>query len=65
VRIVRGPQFDDERQQFRLQLCCEECGHFDVRSGTCAHEWPTALHRRARQQAETREVDFCKEFELC
>ncbi len=63
VHSRRDSRFDDEAARFRLAYVCEECGHFDPRCDGCAHEWPTALHRRARTLAATADVVFCKEFE--
>lgn len=63
MRLPRTDVFDEESARFQLQFCCEECAHFDLSVGKCAHEWPSALHRR---EADTDGViDFCKEFELC
>jgi hypothetical protein len=59
----RDPLFDDEAARFRLVFTCEECGHFDAARAMCAHEWPTALHRRERYLAPSPDVVFCKEFE--
>lgn len=64
MRLLRDATFDQERTAFTLQHCCEECGLFDPVAATCAHEWPTADHRRARYEAAGDEVIFCKEFEL-
>lgn len=59
----RTPRFDDEAARFGLVFTCEECGQFDPARDACAHEWPTALHRRARYLAPGPDVVFCKEFE--
>ena len=63
MRLPRTEVFDEESARFRLQFCCEECGHFDRSSERCAHEWPSERHRR--EQADPGLIDFCKEFELC
>jgi hypothetical protein len=47
MRLPRDPRFVAEEQSFALRHTCEDCGFFDARSETCAHEWPTAPHRRA------------------
>jgi hypothetical protein len=59
----RDVRFDDEAARFDLVFTCEECGHFDTARSTCAHEWPTELHRRERYRAPGPDVVFCKEFE--
>ena len=65
MNVPRDPRFDDEAERFALRFTCEDCGHFDAATELCAHEWPTALHRIARyRDPATREVVFCKEFEL-
>jgi hypothetical protein len=68
VRLPRNADFEEERARFELRFCCEDCAHFDGAEGTCRHDWPTELHRRARYLSDPREVRdvvFCKEFELC
>ena len=62
MRVVRTPEFDDERDRFAFRFSCEDCGHFDQAKGRCRHEWPNELHR---QGPLGEWVDFCKEFELC
>jgi len=62
--LPRTAAFDEESERFQLRFCCEDCGHFDPQSEHCAHEWPSDSHRRRTAQEE-RQLDFCKEFELC
>jgi hypothetical protein len=62
VQLPRTPEFDFERETYRLRFCCEDCGHFDARNERCGHEWPNEQHRSDRVAST---VDFCKEFELC
>lgn len=64
MRQARDQRFADERAHYELRHCCEDCALFDVRSRSCAHEWPTESHRRAYYEEPGLEVDFCKEFEL-
>lgn len=58
--------FVEERARFGLRHACEDCAHFVVSSETCAHEFPTEDHRRARHEALApgAEVVFCKEWEI-
>ena len=63
VHTVRDARFDGEAERFRLVYTCESCGHFDLARQSCAHEWPTTLHRAQRYAAATEDVVFCKEFE--
>lgn len=62
--VPRDAMFDEEAERFQLRFTCEDCGWFDARADACAHEWPTALHRRTRYREATADVVFCKEFEL-
>ncbi|MFO0572923.1 MAG: hypothetical protein U1A78_02910 [Polyangia bacterium] len=76
MRLPRDPRFLAEEQAFALRHTCEDCAFFDARSQTCAHEWPTALHRRAYyarlptaapadpEPPGPGDVVLCKEFEL-
>jgi hypothetical protein len=64
VHCPRDARFDEESSRFGLAFTCEACGHFDAARDGCAHEWPTALHRRARYvDRQPADVVFCKEFE--
>lgn len=69
MRLPWTPQFDVERQVYRLRFTCDDCAHFDAASGACRHEWPNEPHRSERPLVEgalaSGAVDFCKEFELC
>jgi hypothetical protein len=66
VRLPWTVEFDTERRRFALRFSCEDCAHFEARSGGCRHEWPNLLHRSAVDgDARPALVDFCKEFELC
>jgi hypothetical protein len=65
VQLPWTADFDAEREAFSLRFCCEDCGHFDDRSGRCRHEWPNELHRRKSHDPAPPTLDFCKEFELC
>jgi hypothetical protein len=65
MRIGRDQSFDTERRRFALLHCCEDCGLFDPRQETCAHEWPLTGHRRADYDAPGPDILFCKEFEAC
>lgn len=46
MRVLRDARFDAERARLALRHCCEDCGLFREDTQTCAHEWPTAGHRR-------------------
>lgn len=46
MRVLRDARFDAERAQLALRHCCEDCGLFREDTQACAHEWPTAGHRR-------------------
>jgi hypothetical protein len=65
VRLPWTTEFDVERERFALRFSCEDCGHFDARTGGCRHDWPNESHRRHPPPSDPRELDFCKEFELC
>lgn len=61
----RTPRFEEEAARFGFRFACEDCGHFDPARERCRHEWPTALHRKARlADPSVAEVVFCKEFEV-
>ena len=66
MRLAKDEQFAQQRAALPLRHCCEDCGHFDARTELCAHEWPTAEHRRADYEGPRPlpTVNFCKEFEL-
>lgn len=52
-------QLTEEAETFALRFACDDCIHFDEKSG-CAHGYPLAP-RREDLQAEV--IVFCKEFE--
>ncbi len=58
------PSFEEEVERFRFCYQCDDCVHFMVSEGACAHEWPTEDHRRAPGKGPRAEIVFCKEFEL-
>jgi hypothetical protein len=66
MRVPKDDEFDRLRAALPLRHCCEDCGYFDPALRDCAHEWPTAEHRRADYEEPSRlaAVNFCKEFEL-
>ena len=69
MRLPRDPRFTDEKKLFVLRHTCEECAFFVAAAESCAHEWPTELHRRAYYEpgpaaAAPSEIVLCKEFEL-
>jgi hypothetical protein len=67
MHVPRTARFDEEAERFALVFTCDDCGHFDVRSERCRHEWPTERHRASRYLAPPvagDEVTFCKEFEV-
>jgi hypothetical protein len=53
----------DEAARFRLVFTCEDCAHYAAETSTCANGYPNAAHRSI-VLARTREIEFCKEFEL-
>jgi hypothetical protein len=63
VRLPWTADFEVERLAFDLRFSCEDCAHFDGRTGRCRHEWPNESHRREPTPPSL--LDFCKEFELC
>lgn len=65
MRVPRDQTFDLQRERFALRHCCEDCCHFDLSQGACAHEWPLKGHRLADYARPSPDVLFCKEFELC
>ena len=62
------PSFTDERERYALRFTCEHCTYFRVEVERCMHGYPNAEHRAARYgegaRVGTRELVFCKEFEL-
>jgi hypothetical protein len=65
--VLRTPPFDEQATRFALRFTCDDCGYFDPASERCRHDWPNALHRRARYERPPEpddEVVFCKEFEV-
>jgi hypothetical protein len=60
------PEFDAQRVAYGFRFTCEECAHFDERSGACVHGFPNELHRRARYERSPRPdaIVFCKDFDL-
>jgi hypothetical protein len=58
------PSFVEERARFALRFTCEHCSYFRVDDERCMHGYPNAEHRAARYEDESRELVFCKEFEL-
>jgi hypothetical protein len=52
-----------EARSFRLVFGCESCAHYDAPLRRCANGYPTEPHREVDLDA-TRELLFCKEFEL-
>jgi hypothetical protein len=58
------PSFVDERARFALRFTCEHCSYFRVDDERCMHGYPNAEHRAARYGGDSRELVFCKEFEL-
>ncbi len=65
MRLVRSPEFDEERERFALRFCCEDCGHFNRTDERCRHDWPNDTHRAAFYERRGDDIDFCKEFDLC
>jgi hypothetical protein len=66
MEVVRGPEFDEERERLSFRFTCEDCAHFDDRRGSCLHGFPNALHRLDRYLREPRPatIVFCKDFDL-
>ena len=65
MRTTVDAELREQTARYALRCCCEECVYLDATTDCCAHEWPTAEHRRARLASrETTQVVFCKEFEL-
>ena len=65
MRLPFDRRFAQERRNYDLRHCCEDCVYFEATTGTCRHFWPNAEHRAARyERAPVGEVVFCKEFEL-
>ena len=56
--------FERQRRRYELRFCCEDCAYFFADLQRCAHFWPVDDHRRARYDAGSDEIVFCKEFEL-
>jgi hypothetical protein len=65
VRQAQLPQFAEQRVQYQLRFTCEHCTYFEVNAERCTHGYPNHEHRAARyERADTRDLIFCKEFEL-
>jgi len=65
VQLPWTSDFDEERDRYALRFACEDCAHFEARTGCCRHEWPNESHRQEAARLALRVLDFCKEFELC
>ncbi len=65
MRLPMTDLFRREWKEWDLRFCCEDCGHLDPVTQSCAHGWPDKEHRVAYyQSSDCKEVIFCKEFEL-
>lgn len=64
MRIRQDARFREERRQFTLRFCCEDCALFDPETFACAHGYPNEDHRRARYEDAAVEVVFCKDWDL-
>ena len=58
--------FREERARFALRFTCEDCSHFQVERERCAHGYPNEVHRGARYEQASEQLDlvFCKDFDL-
>ena len=65
MRTLVDARFREEAARYALRFACEDCAHFEARTGSCRHEWPNQSHRREAALAALPVLDFCKEFELC
>lgn len=53
-------------KKFNLKFTCEDCAHFDMKTGQCILGYPNTEHRLAyyTNPTETGWVVPCKDFEL-
>jgi len=63
VKTVVTEELKREADAFSLRFTCEDCAHFVVDAGACAHGYPTEAHRSLTLATLTT-LEFCKEFEL-
>ena len=63
MRTLVTDELRREASAFSLRFTCEDCAHFVVELGACAHGYPTEAHR-SLTLANLTTLEFCKEFEL-
>ena len=63
MRTLVDARFIDEAEASALRFRCDDCVHFDMRSGECSHGYPVAPHRPGELMPGSIVV-FCKDFDL-
>ena len=58
--------FVAQRASYGLRFTCEHCSHFQAERERCVHGYPSEVHRAARYEDASEEVElvFCKDFDL-
>lgn len=64
--IAMNQLFRDEKEQFDLRACCEDCAYFGQESEKCAMLYPSNPHREQsfEQARDDDRIYFCKMFEV-
>ena len=63
MRSLVDAAFRAQASEYRFRFGCETCAHFDPESRSCANGYPTEPHLDLDIE-RSREILFCKEFEL-
>lgn len=63
--VIMNEKYRQQKEQFNLKECCEDCEHFGEQRRLCEMGYPVAAHERESfQKAQDGErIYFCKMFE--
>ncbi len=66
VEVTYDLMFDPQRKQYSFCFTCEHCAHFDDRTDTCLHGFPSSMHRLTYYEAVPKPptILFCKDFDF-